>query len=337
MMTSSPALVLRAVLVLAALVGPAPRAHAAPDETAVARPWAANVSEEKQHAALGLYEDGNKLFEEGRHAEALARYREALGAWDHPAIRYNAAVALILLDQPLAAHENLELALRHGPAPFSPDTFQQAQTYRKLLGAQLTHLTISCAEAGAEVTLDGRVLFVGPGSAKQWILPGAHQLVARKAGFLPDTRSVSLVAGRATREQLSLHEIRSLPAKTERRWAAWKPWAVLGTGALVALAGVPLRLAAEDNIADYNAGVASCRQQSGCPPEEAVSTAPVERAQVQNVAAISLFSVGGAVAAAGIGMVILNQPRVVPADAGARVSLVPLAGPGVVGLSVSLR
>src|SRR5204862_5516188 len=78
------------------------------------RPWASGVSQDAQKQALVLFDEGNRLFENSEHAAALAKYREALKIWDHPAIRYNAAVALINLDQPLAAHDNLELALRYG-------------------------------------------------------------------------------------------------------------------------------------------------------------------------------------------------------------------------------
>src|SRR5262245_48307466 len=71
------------------------------------RPWAVGVAPEAQSAALQLFKQGNSLFAESQHAAALAKYREALKVWDHPAIRYNAAVALVNLDQPLLAYENL--------------------------------------------------------------------------------------------------------------------------------------------------------------------------------------------------------------------------------------
>src|SRR5262249_22511020 len=138
----------------------------------------------------------NKLFEDSQHAAALAKYREALKVWDHPAIRYNAAVALIQLDQPLAAHENLELALRYGDEAIGAENHQQALTYRKLLLGQLAELKVACAEPGADVALDGQPLFVAPGEASRRLLPGSHQLVARKAGFLPATRALSLLPGR---------------------------------------------------------------------------------------------------------------------------------------------
>jgi len=167
---------------------------------AVSRPWAEGVPQDQQDQALGLFKEGNQLFEGSQHAAALAKYREALKLWEHPAIRYNTAVALINLDQPLAAFEDLERALRYGDAPLGADTYQQALTYRKLLLGQLAELDVSCVEAGAEITLDGQLLFVGPGEAMRRLLPGSHQLVARKPGFLTETRSLVLLPGKPSQE-----------------------------------------------------------------------------------------------------------------------------------------
>jgi hypothetical protein len=300
------------------------------------RPWAKDVPDEAQKRALSLFEEGNKLFENSEHAAALAKYREALRAWDHPAIRYNAAVALINLDQPLAANENLELALRYGGTPFNPETYQQALTYRKLLRGQLAELKVACAETGAEVALDGATLFVAPGEVARWLLPGAHQLVARKPGFLTATRSLSLLPGKPAAENLILQEIGTLPTRTVRRWAPWKPWAVAGAGALVALLGVPVILDAKSNIDAYDAGVrTSC--PTGCPPApipQAVLDAG-DRGHIENVVAVSMFAVGGAAIAGGVALLILNQPRVVPVDEPSRATLIPLVGRDVVGLSLA--
>ena len=65
--------------------------------------------------------------------------------WDHPAIRYNTAVALINLDQPLAADVELDSAMRFGDAALGADTFKQAQLYKKLLGGQLADSSTSPA------------------------------------------------------------------------------------------------------------------------------------------------------------------------------------------------
>jgi hypothetical protein len=305
------------------------------------RPWAANVPQERQDQALILYEEANKLFEDSQHAAALAKYRESLKLWDHPAIHYNAAVALIYLDQPLAAYDNLESALKYGTAPFNGDTYQQALTYRKLLHGQLAELKVTCAEPGAEVALDGRPLFVGPGEATQRLLPGPHQLVARKPVFLTETRSLTLLPGKPAFETLRLQDIRTLPTKTVRRWPVWKPLAVVGAGVLVAAVGLPFSLAARN---DFNAfdtwAKENCSNNggTGCPatmrPPPSVTDAK-NRGGVENVVAVSLFSVGAAVAASGVALLILNQPRVVPADETTRAQLLPLLGPGTLGVSMA--
>jgi hypothetical protein len=329
-----------ACCVLLALASPP--ARAAPDD----RPWAENVPEAQQSVALQLYQEGNKLFEESQHAAALSKYREALQRWDHPAIRFNAAVALVLLDQPLAAHENLERALRYGQAPFSADTYQQALTYQKLLRGQLSRVSVECAEADAEVTLDGTLMFVGPGRAERWLAPGAHQVMARKAGTLPDMRSLNLVPGKSTRESLALQEIRALPVKTARRWPTWKPWAVMGTGALVALVGAPFMISAKNDFDSFDANVADavgagkCKTSTGCNESDLPQAAfdSLHRGDVKNVVAVSLFSVGGAIAATGVALLILNQPRpVLPDEKSLHAWVTPIVGPGLAGLSLSLR
>jgi hypothetical protein len=324
------------VALLVALPGVARAQVAAPDRAD--RPWAKGVPADAQKDALVLFEEANKLFENSAHAAALAKYREALKIWDHPAIRYNAAVALINLDQPLAANENLELALRHGEAPFNPETYQQAMTYRKLLRGQLAELKVACTETGTDVALDGTRLFVAPGEAARWLLPGAHQLVARKAGFLTETRSLSLLPGKPAVETLTLQELGSRPTRTVRRWATWKPWSVVGGGALLALAGVPVLLDVKSNLDAYDAGVQSacpsgCR--SGSIPQAVLDAR--DRGHTENLVAISLFALGGAIAATGVALVILNQPHAAPAEESTRTGVAPLVGRGTIGLRVAFE
>lgn len=335
-----PLLLLLCVVLLAR--SPLLRAADGAPVASAERPWAAKVPQERQDQALRLYEEANKQFEDGRHADALKKYRAALELWDHPAIHYNAAVALIYLEQsPLVAYDHMEAALKYGAAPFSADTYQQALVYRKLLHGQLAELKVTCAEPGAEVALDGRRLFVGPGEATQRLMPGPHQLVARKPVFLTETRSLSLLPGAPVSETLRLQDIRTLPTKTVRRWPVWKPLAVVGAGVLVAAIGVPVYLAAQENFKAYDDGVKElCGNPNGCLPDALETKAPwalnaKRLGQTQNVVALSLFGVGGAVAAAGVALVILNQPRIVPTTEGPRAQILPLLAPGTVGVSMA--
>jgi hypothetical protein len=306
------------------------------------RPWAEGVPQAKQDEALLIYEEANKLFEDSQHAAALARYRAALEVWDHPAIHYNAAVALIYLDQPLAAYDQLEAALRYGTAPFNADTYQQALTYQKLLRGQLAELKVACPEPGAEVALDGRPLFVGPGEATRRLLPGPHQLVARKPVFLTETRTLSLLPGKPASETLRLQDIRTLPTKTVRRWPMWKPFTVVGAGLVVAAIGVPFYLDAKSSFDTYDKEVKRlCAGSQGCAQGTIETTSPWaidarNRGSVENIVALSLFSVGAAAAATGLALAILNQPRVVPWGDAPRAQLLPVISPGTLGVSLAL-
>jgi tetratricopeptide (TPR) repeat protein len=301
------------------------------------RPWAAGVTPENQQAALPLFEAGNALFTDSQYAAALVRYREALKLWDHPAIRYNAAVSLINLDQPLPALAHLESALAHGEAPLGPENYRQALLYKKLLAAQVAELEVSCAEPNAEVMLDGETLFRGPGHVVRRLRPGTHQLTARKPGFLTETRALDLPAGRLTREALKLQAIGALPMREVRRWPVWQPWAVVGGGALLGLAGLPFLLEADSNFETFDAEVARVCP-TGCTEAELPPAAgdARDRAEVQNAVAVTLFAVGGATAATGIVLVILNQPRLEPDRARTKVSVVPQVTPKSAGIAASL-
>jgi hypothetical protein len=281
------------------------------------RPWAVGVSPQKQADALRIFKIANTLFEESHHTEALARYKEALALWDHPSIRYNIAVCLVHLDQPLAAFEHLEAALRYGEAALGADVQHQALTYRKLLLGQLASLTVRASEAGAEVFLDGERVFTAPGSVERLMTPGVHQLVATKRGFMTATQSPTLLPGKTTDLEMRLVPLGSL-TRTARRWPSWKPWVVFGTGLLVAAIGVPLLLdgrAAQASFANAIDGNPLC--SSGCTAAQlSLAIDAHNRGQAEQIAGYAMFGAGGAALATGIVLLIVNQPRVVSADRG---------------------
>jgi hypothetical protein len=300
------------------------------------RAWAVGVPPDRQAQALRIFEEGNALFEESHHAEALAKYRAAVELWNHPAIRYNMAVCLIHLDQPLQAFENLGQALRYGAAPLEPQTYAQALTYKKLLEGQLARLKVVCDQRGAQVSLDGEKLFDAPGEATRLLVPGAHQLVATLPGHLTESRALTLLPGKETVETLQLTALKSLA--TKRRWPVWKPWVVLAAGVAAALAGVPLLLQAKSDYASYDSAVAATPAcQTSCFPSDLPG--PVQdlksRAAAENGAGIGAFALGGAVAASAIVLLIMNQPRLVERPGATRLSLAPMVGPGAAGLGVA--
>lgn len=298
------------------------------------RPWAEGVPAETQAKALRLFRLGNSLFEESKYSLALARYREALDAWDHPAIRFNAAVALIHLDQPLIAYEHLEAALRWGAAPFEAKTHEQAQIYRKLLAGQIAELEVTCGEPGAEVLLDGERLFIGPGKVRRRMPPGPHQLAARKPGFATEATALNLEAGQLHREPLTLRPATATPVKLVRRWATWVPWSVLAAGAAVGLIGVPVRINAQTQLNSFDADLARLCP-SGCTESQIPRTvfAGQSSGNTENAVAIGLFAAGGALIVTGVVLVAMNAPRPEQDPTPSQVAIAPVLGPGVFGLS----
>jgi len=291
------------------------------------RPWAEGVSPERQAKARVLFASGNELFAAGQAAQALANYRKAIELWDHPAIRLNMAAARIELDQPLAAYEDLERALRFGSAPLAPAKYEQALTYKKLLLGQLAQLKVVCHDAGAQVLLDGQELLVGPDEVTRVVLPGRHQLVASKEGHLTTTRAVTLVAGRTDEEEIRVVAPRP-PPHTERYWATWVPWTVLATGGALALAAIPFEIDASARFADYDTSVGGmcpngCKAQGLDPAtRDTKSTAKLE-----NTVALGLLVSGVALAVTGVALLALNQPRLVDdAPPRSRVTVVPTVG-----------
>jgi len=274
------------------------------------RPWAQGVPEAEQAIAREAFALGNAEFAESRFAQALTKYREAIKHWDHPAIRFNMAVCLINLGQLLEARDDLERGLAYGAAPLGSESYAQGLTYRTLLDGQLAHVEATCSEAGAVVTLDGKVLFTAPGSTRQHMLPGAHQLTAAKPGFRTAEVTFDAAAGKPVR-----YELQPLPELAQRRWRYWKHLLAAG-GAAVGAAALTY-LAARSAFADYDDAVtAACKETMGCSADQARAMpqlrAKKDRADTEQTVAVSLFAVGGAAVVVAVLGLIVDQPRTRP-------------------------
>jgi hypothetical protein len=295
------------------------------------RPWARGVSDAEQEVARALHTEGNAEFMESRFAQALAKYREAIQHWDHPAIRFNMAVCLINLDQPVEARDALERSLAYGPAPVGHEAYTQGTTYRKLLDAQLAHVTATCSEPGAVVTLDGKYLFTAPGSAEQSLLPGEHQLAATKPGLRTALKTFVGVAGKRAG-----YELRPLPELDPPYWRYWKH--VLGAGAIVATTGALTYLWARTDIAAYDDELAmECAM--GCTAEQLRTkrelNAKRNAAFTKGAVAIAVMATGGAAVLTGVLGLILDKPRVRPETSRTIPVVAPVPGGATVAVGWS--
>ena len=292
------------------------------------KPWAVDVSAENQQKALAKFQEGNASFIKDEWRTALDRYIEALAFWDHPNIRYNAAVCLIKLDRSVEAYEHMQAALRFGEAPLGPDLYKQGQTYLQMLAKTTAYIEVICKEpADVQVTIDGERLARCP--ATKLVLPGKHQIVTEKPGYKTERREV--VAPPGGKETIVIVMQPDVTRTLTRRWARWKPWAVVAGGAVVGLAAVPLWFVARDRFEQYDEDVADfCRQQpgGGCVDSDlAMFDDQLASAKTLRTLTYSTIAVSAAGVAVGAVLVYMNQPR----------SLVvsPMAGADRAGLSIS--
>jgi tetratricopeptide (TPR) repeat protein len=294
------------------------------------------VPPESREKALSLYREGNRFFAAEQYSEALKKYEQAIQHWKHPGIHYNMAECLVNLGRSLEAHGQVKAAMRFGAAPLGKHLFRQAKTYLNMLERSLARVRLICREPGARVMLDGKPLFDGPGEAARLLTPGVHAVMASKPGFIAVAQQPNLPPGKITEIVLKL-----VPQKSEvvyeRRWKrSWVPWSVLGAGAGIALTALPLYLVARKDFDDHKASfdnLCSAKPEGGCVPSSLDqnelktwnSLEDLETAATRKYhASIGLLSVGAAVSAAGLVLVVMNLPRAVE-----RPSKVPAVRPRV--------
>lgn len=123
--------------------------------------------------------------------------------------------------------------------------------YERLLTGQLGRLTVECRQTGVRVRLDGKLVVSCPGKKTTLLLAGEHQVVADRVDYLTLSKSLLLQGGEARALGVAL-----IPADratvTRRRWATWKPWAVLGGGLALGLVGAAFEAKAGSWLTGYD-------------------------------------------------------------------------------------
>lgn len=228
------------------------------------RPWADGVPGERQDAAEKLFLEGNRLFSDSFFKAASQKYREALGHWDHPSIHYNLALSLINMDDPIEAYRQLVEALKYSGAPLDDKRRDEANRHLKATQRQISTLEISCKEAGAVVTLDGREVIKAPNQISEILLPGRHLVSARKPGYLPRDYPITLVPGEPQKLDIKLYTEGDL-VEMSRPVPFWIPVAVTGVGVGMVVTGAILAGQSNSKLDEYdNYTSTNCTGIGGC-------------------------------------------------------------------------
>lgn len=302
---------------------------------AAPRPWERDVSAEDRRVAETLFDQAVEFHEQLLRAQAVARYEEALWFWENPHIRWNLALLMNDTGQYLRAHEHLERALSWGPKAFDEADWEKLTRLRQtLLRERLAEIEARCEQPNAEIALDGKPWFRGPGAARQVVLPGEHVLTARKAGFFPVARNIIVPAGTQGAVTVSM-SVDGIIEK--RRFASWKPWVVVGGGVAMGLAGAGLKWQAHRQFEEARRALAvHCGDTAWCDPATPNS---YRRSFRTDLIATGAMATAGVAVAAGLMLVFLNQPRSYRTEDrdAATFELTPMASPDAAGISARLR
>lgn len=304
-----------------------------------AMPWNRGVSEQTRAEARALFLEGNRLFKIPLFSQAVERYGAAIDKWKHPAFYFNLAIAEINLAQYLEAREHLEQALKYGAAPLRADRYAEAQKQLIEVEKHLGRLRVRSPTRDAEITVDGATLYAGPGDRVIWVTPRAHEITGKKSEYATQSRRVTVSAGGYETVDLSLRKL-----VEDRPWARWKPWAVVISGAVIAGASGGLHVMSGREFSRYDDGFLklSCAAM-GCTQQQIDMGNPklsgeLDRARLEQKIAVGGYIAGGALIAAGVALVYLNQPHVMeredPNPNG--VAILPVLSTDMVGLQVSV-
>lgn len=284
--------------------------------------WTQGISPQAQKAARELFYAGNAALTQSIPEEASENYIKALRYWNHPAIHYNLALALMKLNRPVEVYEHLTSAMNYGPEPLGNDKFDYATRYKELLDKQLVLLSISCDVPGARVTLDGQVLFEGPGQYQSLVSPGVHSILAVKQGYITSDKSRTLIPG----EKMTLTLKPYVPVY-KRPWPAWMPWAVMGSGVAMAAGGGLLHQQTSKDYGTFDAGIKACT--NNCYPTHKDLVETRTRGDNFQRAAFGAYALGGTAIVTGAILLYRNQPQLTVEDPSLKeetVNIMPFLG-----------
>jgi tetratricopeptide (TPR) repeat protein len=306
------------------------------------------VSPENERTANNHFREGNENFNDSFFKKAAEKYRAALSFWDHPAIHYNLALALINLDQPIEVYEELNKALQYGPDPLGKDKFDRAKENLRLVEGQLADIEVSCNQPGAKISVDNKQVFVAPGKYTAKVRVGKHTFFGDKEGYNQRAETPFVGPGEKFRIELKVYTDPEL-TRFRRRWPtkAWLPYTVLGAGAAFGITGVLMQRSAQSSYDEFSARVKQCQDEqpdgSACTIDRARELGiEAERDSGDSKKLMGYIGFGAAGAAVATGAVLtwMNRrtpyritPEQLERDQG-KVSVAPIVSPGSVGAMV---
>jgi hypothetical protein len=307
-----------------------------------------SVSPENERTANVHFREGNENFNDNFFKKAAEKYRESLTFWDHPAIHYNLALALINLDQPIEVYEELNKALQYGAEPLGKDKFDRAKENLRLVEGQLADIEVSCNQPGAKISVDNKQVFVAPGKYTAKVRVGKHTFYGDKEGYNARAETPFVGPGEKFRIELKVYTDPEL-TRYQRRWPTkvWLPFTVLGVGAVAGVSGALLQRSAQTSYDTFSTRIKACQDDqtdgTGCTIEKARTLgiqAERDSGDTKQLLGYIGYGVAGAAVVTGVALTWINRrtpyritPEQLEREQG-KVSVAPIVSPSSVGAMV---
>jgi hypothetical protein len=178
--------------------------------------------QDPKEIARGRVREGNTLYDQGRHEEALGRYREAYAAYPSPKILFNVGQTLLRLGRDVEAAAAFDRFLADGKDT-APELRQEAEKTLAGLKARVAFVLVSAEPEGAELTIDSHDHGRTPLPRAVAVAPGRHQIVLTKPGWTPFVYRIEARAGEETRVEARLTPVSPEAAPNARRETAPPP------------------------------------------------------------------------------------------------------------------
>ena len=273
----------------------------------------------KRDVAQAHLDRGTKLYsEDANFIAALEAFRssyEALPSWE---ALNGIAVTLMDMDKSAEAYKTIQKMLKDFDAVLDAEKKETAAGFLKDLEPRIARVVVklSAENRDAQVTLDGGELAESEFGVPQLLDPGPRALVATLEGFEPYAEKIDAVAGETVtvsiemvvKKERIVVEVKE--KKLVRRMPRWIPWATLAGGAVLAGAGGIFALSAKSSFENFDDAIAE--DAGGFPSSVSADESDRDSAETKKLVATGLFVGAGAAVAAGVVLVVLNQPRAAP-------------------------
>jgi hypothetical protein len=216
-------------------------------------PKSAEAKDAEQH-----FGRARQLYDEGDFALALVEFRRAYDLSPNYRVLYNIAQVNIQLFNYAAARVAMEKYLQDGGGEISAARKSQAEADLKMLKERTAYLQI-VSVPGGEVTIDELPVGKAPFEEPLLVNAGQRKIVVARAGYVSQTRMVTLAGGDRTDVRFELVAVPNeknvivVPTTTHKNYTpAVLGW--IGTGALAIGAGIVggLYLSKESELDDLS-------------------------------------------------------------------------------------